>query len=133
MTYQRNIESFLEDGFDQGLPDGIEQAEVAACDDHEAKRDSRALADLAAIRPLHAAQLVDAVAQEREQPAAALAGTPVAGALGAAPGSGRLLELVVVVELVLVDAGDGLVGLDHAGLRDARLLDLGRLHHARLF
>ena len=43
----------------------VEQAEVAAGDDHEAEHDGGALADLTAVRPLDAAQLVDDVAAGR--------------------------------------------------------------------
>ena len=73
MTYQRNMGSGgslrfvfeLEDGVDDGLPDGVHEAEVAAGEDDEAEHDGRGLEDVAAIRPLHAAQLVDAAGAGR--------------------------------------------------------------------
>src|SRR3954453_2196432 len=85
MTYQRNkLDPFrlpvrrerrtsatLQNGVDQRLPDRIEHSEVAAGEDYEAQGDSRALRDVAAVRPLHAAQLVDDVPEEGQQPAAA--------------------------------------------------------------
>ena len=49
------------------LPELVEQAEVAARDHDEAQHDGRGLADLAAVGPLDAAQLVDAVAEEGEE------------------------------------------------------------------
>src|SRR5215207_4364368 len=125
----------LENGFDQGLPDLVEQTEVAAGDDHEAEHDGGGLADLAAVRPLHAPQLVDAVAEEREQAVArtALLGLDVDAAAAARgrvalDGVGRAIALVVVVELVLVDAGAAVVaaGRRQPRLGQARLVDLGR-------
>src|SRR3954470_19222543 len=84
MTYQRNM-VVLEDRVDQGLPDGVQQAEVATGQQDEAENDGRRLEDVLAVRPLHATQLVDARAQEGEDAAPVLAG-------------GR-------VDLVLVDPG----------------------------
>ena len=52
------------------LPERVEQAEVAARDHDEAEDDGGRLADLAAVGPLDAAQLVDAVAQEGDDAAA---------------------------------------------------------------
>src|SRR4051794_10837408 len=143
MTYQRNISKRelsmgeLEDGFDERLPDGVQQPEVATGEHDESESDGRALAHLAAIRPLHAAQLVDAVAEEGQQPAAALARTPrgpLALAARAARGDQVALDLVVatvgglvVGELVGVDAllDLALLELGHAGLGHVRLLDVG--------
>src|SRR3954451_20619508 len=57
MTYQRNMGLSLEDPLDDGVPDRVQEAEVGPGDDDEAKRDGRALADLATVGPLNAAQL----------------------------------------------------------------------------
>src|SRR5215217_7533766 len=79
MTYQRNMRFralwVLEDGFDERLPERVEQAEVAARDHDEAEDDRRRLADLAAVGPLDATQLVDAVSEERDDAAAPAAGS----------------------------------------------------------
>src|SRR4051812_34046677 len=56
--------SALKNGLDYGVPDGVEQPEIGARDDHEPERHRRALAHLAAVRPLDAAQLVIGRAQE---------------------------------------------------------------------
>src|ERR671913_1516429 len=103
----------LENGFDERLPDLVEKTQVAAGDDHEAEHDGRGLADLAAVGPLHAAQLVDAVAEEGEQ-AAARAPVLRLDVAGAAAADGvaldrvrRVLPIVVVGELVRVDLGAG--------------------------
>src|SRR5687768_4862023 len=98
MTYQRNNFSPLQDGFDEGLPDGVEQAQVATGEDREPERDGRALADLAPVGPLDALELVDAVPEEGDEPPAALARAGVSGALGGAGAAGRdeiALDLVV--------------------------------------
>src|SRR4051794_39962923 len=114
MTYQRNI-CVLDDGVDQGLPDGVHEAEPAAGDEDEAQDDGRGLEDVLAVGPLHTAQLVDAGAQEREDLVAALMlGAATAGGLelaaaaaaaarpAAACGQGRLLDGVGrPVEVVL--------------------------------
>src|SRR5829696_1431201 len=106
----------LENGFDQGLPDLVEQAEVAAGDDHEAEHDGGGLTDLAPVGPLHAPQLVDAVAEEGEQAIAraAVLGLDVEAAAAARggvalDGVGRAIALLLVVELVLVDPGAAVV------------------------
>ena len=57
--------SVLEDGVDERFPQRIEQAEVAACDHDEAEDDGGRLADLPAVGPLHAAQLVECGARGR--------------------------------------------------------------------
>ena len=49
----------------RGFQMRVEQAQVAAGDDDEAEDDGGGLADLAAVGPLDAAQLVDAVAAGR--------------------------------------------------------------------
>jgi hypothetical protein len=72
------LKALLEDGFDERLPQRVEQAEVAARDHDEAEDDGRRLTDLATVGPLHTAQLVDAVPEEGDE-AAALA--PRAAAL----------------------------------------------------
>src|SRR5437870_1230450 len=95
MTYQRNIRersfrrgAFLEDGLDDRLPDRVEQSEVAARERDEAEHDRRALADLAAVGPLDPAQLVDAVAQEGDEPAVLAAGPVQVRRAGRAGGAG---------------------------------------------
>src|SRR3954454_19451850 len=97
MTYQRNM-CVLEDAVDQGLPDGVHQAEPAAGDEDEPEHDGRGLEDVLAIRPLHTAQLLDAVTQEGEDPPALLvrAGPRLLahGRIGAAGGDRRLLERI---------------------------------------
>src|SRR4051812_3320287 len=87
MTYQRNKlvscfalrvaacgrpsgRRYLQNGFDQGFPDGVEEAEVAPGDDDEAEHDRGSLTHLAAVRPLDATQLVDAVPEEGDDPVA---------------------------------------------------------------
>src|SRR3954447_22919513 len=60
MTYQRNMKegaAALKNCLDDGVPDGVEQPEISARDDHEPERHRGALAHLAPIRPLDAAQL----------------------------------------------------------------------------
>src|SRR3954447_9326002 len=100
MTYQRNMGSLarrpLEEGLDDGVPNGVEQPEVGARHDHEPERHSRALTDLAAIGPLDPAQLLVGGAQEvcrsAEQPLArrVLAlGVVLAGGRGSALARGR--------------------------------------------
>src|SRR4051812_41853239 len=64
MTYQRNIEALLDDGLDDRVPDGVEGAEIQARDDDEPDDHRGALTDLAAVGPLHAAQLGHAGPQE---------------------------------------------------------------------
>ena len=54
----------LEDGVDQGLPDGVHQAEPAAGDEDEAQHHRRGLEDVLAVGPLDAAQFLDAGAEE---------------------------------------------------------------------
>src|SRR5215217_5497670 len=83
MTYQRNNLSpvspcrssqtprddhraTLQNGLDERLPDLVQQAQVAPGDHDEAEHDGRRLADLAPVRPLDAAQLVDAMPEERD-------------------------------------------------------------------
>src|SRR3954468_22933369 len=73
MTYQRNM-GVLEDRVDQGLPDGVQQAEVATGQQDEAGHDGRRLEHVLAVRPLHPAQLFDAGAQEGEDPPTLLRG-----------------------------------------------------------
>src|SRR5215203_1208283 len=134
MTYQRNISVFLEKGFDEGLPDGVEQTQVATGEHREPERDGRALEDLAAVGPLDALELVDAVAEEGQQPPAALARPGMGGTLrGARPGGRqevafdlvrRALDLLRCA-LALVEAGRS--GLGHVGLFDVRHAVLGRL------
>src|SRR3954449_7676466 len=93
MTYQRNmgIQSswFLEDGFDERLPERVEQTEVTARDDDEAEHDGGRLPDVATVGPLAPPQLVDAMAEERDDaPALAagmLLGRAIAGGGGGAP------------------------------------------------
>src|SRR3954447_11870273 len=114
MTYQRNM-CVLEDGVDQGLPDGVHEAEPAAGDEDEAQHDGRGLEDVLAVGPLHATELLHARAQERDHavPALVLGAAPAAGVLhgaatagttAAATGERGLLDLVrrpvQVVELV---------------------------------
>src|SRR5688500_18448649 len=129
MTYQRNMysgEAFLEDGFDEGLPQGVEQAQVATGEHREPERDGRALEDLAAVGPLDALELVDGVAEEGEQPPAALARLGVGGPLRGARAGGRqevALDLVGRA-VALVEAGRS--GLGHVGLFDVRHAVLGR-------
>src|SRR3954469_24806704 len=117
MTYQRNMPSLggcgeLEDGVDEGLPEGVEQPEIAAGDHDEAQDDRGGLADLAPIGPLDAPQLVPDVAQE-DYEARASAPCRRARVLGGLLGDRRIdaarghevaLDLVgrgLVVELVL--------------------------------
>src|SRR3954451_6275810 len=85
MTYQRNKSSLssgsglggLEDLLDDGVPDRVQEPEIGAGDDHEPEHDRRALADLAAVGPLDAAQLGPGGAEEVGRAAAqALAGPP---------------------------------------------------------
>src|SRR5215210_3168590 len=119
MTYQRNISVFLEKGFDQGLPDGVEQTQIATGEHGESERDGRALEDLAAVGPLDAPELVDAVADEGQQPPAALARLGVGGPLSRTGAGGReevALDLVgraraLALALGLVEAGR--TGLGH--------------------
>src|SRR3954447_9316975 len=109
MTYQRNIlwgssSRSLEDGLDQGAPDGVEEAQVAAGEQDEAQHDGGGLADVAAVGPLHPAQLVDAMAEEGQE-APAGAGRRVLGPAAAEGHRGVALRLVrgaleVVVLLV---------------------------------
>src|SRR3954471_7619298 len=94
MTYQRNMPSLgeggeLEDGVDEGLPDGVEQAEIAAGDHDEAQDDRGGLADLAPIGPLDAPQLVPHVAQEDDEARAPAAGRRP-GVLGGLLRDGRI-------------------------------------------
>src|SRR3954447_24463443 len=103
MTYQRNM-CVLEDGVDQGLPDGVHEAEPAAGDEDEAQHDGRGLEDVLAVGPLHAAELIHARAEEGDDLVAALVlRTAAAGGLevaapaastatAAARGEGRLLH-----------------------------------------
>src|SRR3954462_12586016 len=75
MTYQRNIiclgerPAGLKDGLDDRVPDRVEQPEIGARDHDEPDDDGGALAHLAAVRPLHAAQLGPRGAQEVRGPA----------------------------------------------------------------
>src|SRR3954453_19019590 len=77
MTYQRNklgsddrggAEGMswlqLQDPLDYGVPDRVEEPQIGPGDDHEPERHRGALADLAAIGPLDAAQLEVGRAQE---------------------------------------------------------------------
>src|SRR3954452_13661648 len=113
MTYQRNIQ--LEECLDKGFPDCVHEAEEAAGDHDESEDDGSALADVPTIRPLHAAQLVDDVAQEGEDPTALTA---------------PLRPLVAL----FADRGIELVGGRLAGLveLDGLLVGLDRLHVAAL-
>src|SRR5438045_1360691 len=99
MTYQRNILRSLKDGVDEGLPDGVHQAEPAAGDEDEPEDDGRGLEDVLAVRPLHAAQLVDAGAQEGDDPARILLDGedlfPQLLTRGAGDQVARVLDLVV--------------------------------------
>src|SRR2546430_2324567 len=97
---------FLEDGLDLGLPDGGAQSEVAAGEDDEAEHDRGALADLAAVWPLDATELVDAVAEEGDEAPAALARALARAGRrrGAAGGEQVALDLVGRAGLV-VEAG----------------------------
>src|SRR4051794_29240489 len=127
MTYQRNIRGlFLEDRVDQGLPDGVEQPEVAPGDDDEAERDRRPLPDLAAVRPLHPAQLLHGGADEAADPTAAGAAGFLAGG---GDGGGALLGVrraagAGSLVLVVVPSGPHLGRLG-AGLGQERLVDFG--------
>src|SRR4051812_16039299 len=112
MTYQRNIQ--LEECLDKGFPDCVHEAEEAAGDHDESEDDGSALADVATIGPLHAAQLVDHMAQEREDATPLTAARPLVGALLA----DRRIELV----------GRGLDGL----VELHRLVGLHRLDVAPL-
>src|SRR3954447_11842974 len=113
MTYQRNIQ--LEECLDKGFPDCVHEAEEAAGDHDESEDDGSALADVAAVRPLHAAQLVDHVAQEREDPSALTAAL------------GPLVALLADRRIQLVRSGlDALLELDEL------LVGLDRLHVAPL-
>src|SRR5215204_5745969 len=102
MTYQRNMFErgaflfVLEDGFDERLPERVEQAEIAACDHDEAEDDRGRLAHLLAVRPLHATELVHAVPEEDDEPraAAALALVLDGHGAGAAPDGRVALDLV---------------------------------------
>src|SRR5919199_3392303 len=129
MTYQRNISWELEDRLDKGFPDGVEQPEVAAREDDEAQHDRSALADLAAVGPLDAAQLVDAVAEEGDQAAERAAAArgrlarPAASRRGRRRG-GALLELVGVDALGEVVADLAVLEPRGPGLGQARLLDV---------
>src|SRR5215213_370575 len=139
MTYQRNMDSPLQNGVDQGLPQRIQQAEVAARDDDEAEDDRGRLPDLPAVGPLDATQLVDGVAEEGDDPAAAPVRMPGLGPLAVAAADdvaldgvvGALVVLVVPVQLVLEDAWGAVVvgvadlGRDGALLGEARLVDVG--------
>src|SRR5205085_7070114 len=62
-----------EDGVHHARPERVENAEVGAGDDDEPQHDAGGLADLPAIRPLYAAELDDARAQEVAEAAAAAA------------------------------------------------------------
>src|SRR3954451_10584461 len=64
MTYQRNMGLSSEDPLNDGVPDRVEEPEIGPGDDHEPERHGRALANLAAVRPLDAAQLLPGGAQE---------------------------------------------------------------------
>src|SRR3954447_13986902 len=144
MTYQRNM-VVLEDRVDQGLPDGVQQAEVSTGEQDEAEHDGRRLEDVLAVRTLHAAQLLDAGAQEGEDPPALLlrtrrrvhlvlvdagggaaAATPVVEAGGRLDRVRRTLEVVLAGEDVLVVEID-FAGLPTAGARfgGAGLVDVG--------
>src|SRR5688572_18087478 len=133
MTYQRNMKfpfalrsprdgdlrATLQNGFDQGLPKGVQQAEIAAREDDEPEHDGRALSHLPAVRPLHAAQLVDAVPEERDNTSAALARTGGAllgdGGIDLAGKDDVALDLVgravLVVGQLLADVGRRGAGL----------------------
>src|SRR3954453_808147 len=87
MTYQRNIQ--LQDCLDKGFQESVQEAQVGARDHDEAENDRGALTDVAPVRPLHAAQLVDDMAQERDD-----AGTPTALACDAPLLADDQLELV---------------------------------------
>src|SRR3954451_3912294 len=131
----------LEDGVDERLPQRIEQAEVAPGDDDEAEHDRGRLTDLPAVGALHAAELVDAVPQEGEDAPALPAPDLGPGGVLAVGGAGRdevrlrlvgrALGVLVVVELVLVDARLEVVlvadlGRDRTRLGEQRLVDVGR-------
>src|SRR4051812_32226161 len=112
MTYQRNIQ--LEDRFYEWFPNSVHEPQEGARDDDEAEDDCGALRDVTAVRPLHAAELVDDVAQEGDDP------TP-------RPPRVRTLDTVLGDRRVkLVGSGlDGLVEVD-------RLVRLDRLDVAAL-
>src|SRR4051794_3761010 len=121
MTYQRNMRFralwVLEDGFDEWLPERVEQAEIAARDHDEAEYDGRRLTDVATVGPLDATQLVDAVTQEGDGAPALAArmvlGRAVAGRDGVAlDGVGSALPLVVVRQLVGVDLAEPAAHVD---------------------
>src|SRR5215203_5521578 len=108
MTYQRNMgEGPLQDGLDQGVPDGVEDAQVRACDDHEPERDRGALADLTAVGPLDALELGPGRTQEIhrasedvlavDRGAAMVVRVTVAGAAGRLRGSGRLRSRAITI------------------------------------
>src|SRR3954451_20485612 len=76
MTYQRNMGP-LQNPLDYGVPDRVQETEIGPRDNHEPHRHGGALADLAAVGPLHAAQLEVGGAQEvRGAAEQALAGGP---------------------------------------------------------
>src|SRR6478752_843812 len=72
-TYQRNIQiqTSLEDEFDDFFGDEVGQAEIGAGDRHETEHDGGRLRDLAAVGPLDPLQLGPAGTQERERAVAA--------------------------------------------------------------
>src|SRR3569833_2985485 len=80
MTYQRNKwfplrrPWALQDGLDEGLPQGTEQPQIAPGDHDEAQHDRGALADVTAVGPLHALELGPGRGEEgddaRHQPSA---------------------------------------------------------------
>src|SRR3954447_18196338 len=108
MTYQRNIwgalRDRLEDGLDEGAPDGVEEGQVAAREDDEPEDHGSGLTDVAAVGPLDPAQLVDAVAEEGDDPTALTLVLVLVGDGAAAAADrrvalglvGRALEVVVL-------------------------------------
>src|SRR5688500_8778115 len=103
--------------------DGVQQAQVAACDEDEPQNDSRQRRDLLAVRPLHALELRPDVLEEvndlTEAGALLARGSRVAAAN--APGAGGGLGCDLVHRLVT--EGSGLLGLE-LQLAVGRLLDV---------
>src|SRR5919198_987405 len=105
MTYQRNIQ--LQDLVYEGFPECVQEAQIGPRDHDEAENDRGALSDMTAIRPLHAAELVDDVAQERDDPT-----------------SRRTAARPRALALLLALLGDGGIELVGSGLDDRIVLEL---------
>src|SRR4051794_24056963 len=111
MTYQRNMGAMgllSENPLNDGVPNRVEEPQIGPGDDHEPHRHGSALADLATVRPLDAAQLEVGGAQE------------VGGATEEALArSARALRMTFVDILVrahrLARAADGAAGLGYVG------------------